>query len=592
MSQTFQNIPGGGGAESFASFSVFPTTAPNGTLAVALDTGNLFVFNANTGQWQLVGSSSSFLYTPDPSLTVDDIGKLLMDDGSNTAKVYQNSASTVLGSLGTFGAQGNTPVVPHPSLSYLVVTDTNNNTINSYSINSGTGTATLVTSLSTSGANPGKSIFNAAGTFVFVPILNDGTIDSYSFNVSTGQLLFVDTSSDPRSGFSDNSVGLWSIAVHGLTGTVYGFYNQGGGTAAFVSWWTTSAGSFTFGNFVTGPGSSVGPTAYTDYNPIVHGGLYYIQSYSTNPTGSISSYSINQSTGTLTIINNQTIDSNVMVAAPHPSLNYVYVVCRDSITEVAMLSLTAGTLGAPVYVSIDNNPSPDGNAPLISSDGLFLYTGTDANTIIGFSINQLNGTLTQIQEYNPGTVGPFYLSLSTNVTTLFSEDSGGNYYSSKRDTGTGLLSSTGVLASAGGQNYHVIQIGNYYYSTSSGIDGVLGFFLASSIAGSLPLGKFIAFSGLLIEILTPSNQSFETSLDVTQNQLLTGADDGQVRPFLLGADTYAVGFAQTNQLTGTQVTLNWAPLNPSDYTPPYPWSIDQALLRISNSIKMNIGVIP
>ena len=55
MSSIFTQYPAKGGVATYANFAAFPAIATNGTLAVALDTGYLYEYNANTPGWQLIG---------------------------------------------------------------------------------------------------------------------------------------------------------------------------------------------------------------------------------------------------------------------------------------------------------------------------------------------------------------------------------------------------------------------------------------------------------------------------------------------------------------------------------------------------------
>lgn len=53
----------GSGVNTYASFAALPASASDGTLAITLDTHNLYEYNAGTLSWMLIASPSSAIQT-------------------------------------------------------------------------------------------------------------------------------------------------------------------------------------------------------------------------------------------------------------------------------------------------------------------------------------------------------------------------------------------------------------------------------------------------------------------------------------------------------------------------------------------------
>lgn len=66
MSTLFIHFPpasggSGSGVQTYATFADFPASAPNGTLAIALDTDTLYIFNSGSMTWIPLNASGNYM---------------------------------------------------------------------------------------------------------------------------------------------------------------------------------------------------------------------------------------------------------------------------------------------------------------------------------------------------------------------------------------------------------------------------------------------------------------------------------------------------------------------------------------------------
>ena len=82
MNSTIE-IGSGGGVATYPTIGAFPASAPGGTLAVALDTGALYIFNTGSSTWVLQTASTGIA---GPGSSVDSQIALFSGAGGNTVK--------------------------------------------------------------------------------------------------------------------------------------------------------------------------------------------------------------------------------------------------------------------------------------------------------------------------------------------------------------------------------------------------------------------------------------------------------------------------------------------------------------------------
>lgn len=79
----YPTVSGGSGVSTYASFATLPGSAADGTLAVTLDTHDLYVYNAGLPGWELVSAGGGASYNPRPPITLNstDITNKYVDLG-------------------------------------------------------------------------------------------------------------------------------------------------------------------------------------------------------------------------------------------------------------------------------------------------------------------------------------------------------------------------------------------------------------------------------------------------------------------------------------------------------------------------------
>ena len=105
---------GGGGIATYATFSLFPASAPDGSAAIALDTDTLYIFNAGSMTWIPVASPSAVLNigtidTPSASANGAHISgnSLIMQSASASVPGLVNLTTQTLAGVKTFSSAPN-----------------------------------------------------------------------------------------------------------------------------------------------------------------------------------------------------------------------------------------------------------------------------------------------------------------------------------------------------------------------------------------------------------------------------------------------------------------------------------------------------
>lgn len=129
MSQTFSRYPNSSGIQTFATFADFPTTASDGTVALARDTDFLYAFNTTANSWILIAGAGSILSmgtfdsgTPSAAGAHIDLNQLIMQSASSSNPGVIN--------IGTQTFAGTKTFTGSISASNLSGTNTGNVTIN------------------------------------------------------------------------------------------------------------------------------------------------------------------------------------------------------------------------------------------------------------------------------------------------------------------------------------------------------------------------------------------------------------------------------------------------------------------------------
>lgn len=231
MASTYTQYPPKGGVPTYANLAAFPAMATNGSLAVALDTGSLYEYNANIPGWQLIGPEAAGGGTvTSVGLSAPSIftvsGSPVISAGTLTFSLNTQSANTVFAgpSSGPAAAPTFRPLVAGdiPSLPYAQDAFTIIQTDSGTSPTATTTTSTL-TFTNTDGfiAIVGNSLTNTvtlnttglqpSGNYI-TALTGDGTASgpgSAAFTLAT-------VNSSVGSFGSASSVGLFTVNAKGL----------------------------------------------------------------------------------------------------------------------------------------------------------------------------------------------------------------------------------------------------------------------------------------------------------------------------------------------------------------------------------------
>jgi 6-phosphogluconolactonase (cycloisomerase 2 family) len=203
------------------SMSIDPTgrflyVANLGSNATDAATISMFTINPNTGMLtatspaqvptgffpQGIAASTTFVYTANSD---DNSVSMFTIDTTSGLLTPSSPPETFVPPLFPSRSSVSSPdfVTVHPSGQFLYVTDQDNGSISTFSINSLTGTLTPTNPAgATAGPDPWKVAFDPAGKFAYVPDRNIGKILMYSVDSTTGTmtpnpLVFVPAGNQP-----------------------------------------------------------------------------------------------------------------------------------------------------------------------------------------------------------------------------------------------------------------------------------------------------------------------------------------------------------------------------------------------------------
>lgn len=345
-----------------------------------------------------------------------------------------------LSACGSSSSGGSTPPPPPTSTEYLFA-DADNNVV-TYSINSSTGALTQLSYVS--GNHGGFGIVaNPAATFLYADDLSNGGIDAFSIGAS-GELTAISGSPFPMpSGWT--------------TGQVDALVVDRGGEFLYAP----DAASNTLVGFTIGANGSLGPISGSPFPTglqpqqvvIDPSDKFVYVSDGQDPTGGISAFTIDSTTGYLTPVSGSPFPtSNLGATGPDglviaPSGKFLYVALSNE-SAVAALSIdsTTGALtavtGSPYSYNLNNFAIVYSLA--ISPSGQFLYGLGDSDaSIFGFTVDQNTGALT------PMSGSPFAVEPLAYIGNLKVDPSGKYLYAggSSAIVTYSIDSTTGALTS-------------------------------------------------------------------------------------------------------------------------------------------------
>jgi 6-phosphogluconolactonase len=209
---------------------------------------------------QGIAASKNFVYTANSD---DNSVSMFTINTSDGSLAPLSPAETVVPPLFTSRSLESSPdfVTVGPSGQFLYVTDQDNGSISTFSINSQTGALTPTTPAGTlAGPNPWKVTLDPAGKFAYVPDQDTGNVYMYSIDATNGTLspnsaVFIPAGNQP-SYMAVHPSGKFAYVVNRYDGTI-SMYNIEAGTGTLVpnTPATISAGSWPYAIAVNASGT-------------------------------------------------------------------------------------------------------------------------------------------------------------------------------------------------------------------------------------------------------------------------------------------------------------------------------------------------
>ncbi len=338
-----------------------------------------------------------------------------------------------------------------PRFAYVVNGNiTTGNSVSAYSINASNGTLSSLSSPIATGTGPSAIASDPAGRFAYVSNSNSSNISGYTINQTTGVLSQITGS--PFS-LDTLSFGPESLTVEPSGRFLY-VADTGSNT---LSSYSINQADGVISLLTNSPTTSVDPIAIT-IDPT--GRFAYVAN--TSPSNSVSTFSIDPISGDLTAVGTPAAAGSAPNAvAVEPTGRFVYVanigIASYNISAYRINPLTGAliSLGAPF---------PAGSAPFsiaIDPLGEYLYVANQSSqNITPYSINQTTGALTPgsnvLTESNPQSI-----TVDPSGRYVYVANNGSNSVSGYViDTGTGSLTGTGPSTPTGTSPRSVITVGS------------------------------------------------------------------------------------------------------------------------------------
>jgi 6-phosphogluconolactonase len=413
--------------------------------SIAMDPAGKFVYTSNSSSQSVsalaVNATNGTLTPVNGSPFGAGLlpGPVVVDPSGSYAYVV-NGDSTIIayGIDPVTGALTNLGGVPHRAPSSIAITKGNaavaytpqfayvanagppagSNNLSGYSINSTSGALTALTgSPFTEGFSPQSNLAILLAPFLYVTNLCsdlscsslNGSVSAFTVDATAGALATVQGSPflagrGPR-GVAVDPSGRFAYAVNSTDNTVSAYAITAG----------TGALSAIIGSpFTTGTGPQAVAVDSTGLF------LYVVNSCAGSPctNGSVSAFTISQSTGALTSAGTFAVGNAPQSLSIDPTGRFVYVLNKsDSTVSAFAIDRTSGALNA-----VPLSPFATGQGPAavaLDPTGKFAYvTNSVAGDVSAYVIDSTSGTLTAIQG-SPFTAGTKPVSVSVDVSGKF-----------------------------------------------------------------------------------------------------------------------------------------------------------------------------
>ncbi|MFH0938749.1 MAG: beta-propeller fold lactonase family protein [Planctomycetota bacterium] len=494
-----------------------------------------FSVNASTGVLiALTGSPFDTTANNPMCYTTDSAGRIFMANFSaNQLRAFTTSGGIPTAATGNPFVSGLTDTVHgvlHPRGFYMVA-DRGSNLVGVYSItNSGAATTLAAVSgspFTTGGIYTDVLALNQNGTFLFAANGLSRNLTSFSVNTTTGALSAPVMQTGNTLGVAGVITGLAympPMVLPPAAGLLYVLNDAVAGNKIFGFAVNEASGALTLLNgFPIATGGN-GDWAGVSERVVVdklNGRIYVINGGS----NTISAYSINPTTGTLTALSFSPITLGAggwVAVAVHPSGSPLVI--GDNTGNLASFNITATTATAAI-----GSPFTTGTARpysiAFSQDGNFIYTGGDTNTnFAGFSVNASTGVLTALAG------SPF--DTTANNPMCYATDSAGRIFMANLgDNQLRAFTTSGGIPTA--------VTGNPFISgLAEAIHGVLhprGFYMVADRGGNQVGVYSITNSGAATTLAAVSGSPFVTggtftdALALNQNGTFLFAANGSSR---------------------------------------------------------------
>ncbi len=317
-------------------------------------------------------------------------------NGTNGLSVYRINASTGALSLLSNVSAGNTPsaVVVSPNGLFAYVGNWVGGTISSYSLDSINGTVSLIPLSSPSSLNPTSIAMDRLGRYIWVTNWGYSTLSAFAIGTN-GALA---AAGAPKSTLSAYP---YAMTAHPTMDFVYVAHGSSGAITVYSV--DTASGALTLIQTVN---SAVASPSGLVIDPSGH------FAFAISQLGSISKFSINQTTGQLTSTGFVNTGGNSFAIAIHPNGQYLYVT-NDAVSSNVVVFAFNSSTGALTAVG---SPVSAGNGPrgvAVNAAGTYLYvTNYISNDVSAFSIGGGGSTLTSLGAAVPAGSTPQGIALA------------------------------------------------------------------------------------------------------------------------------------------------------------------------------------
>jgi YVTN family beta-propeller protein len=315
-----------------------------------------------------------------------------------------------------------------------------------YTINPMTGALTSIGPPVDSGDEGAQSVaVDPSGKFVYVANWGEGdtagSVSAYAINPTTGVLTSIGTIEAPCAPPpSPGSCAPLSVAVDPTDRFVY-VANEGGFAPTSISTYTINAttGALKFTGLIASGGRAVSVTVHPT------GKFVYVADVSNGFSGennNVSTYTINGTTGVLTSIGNITAGVSPNSIAIDPSGKFAYVTNSGS-NDVSMYTVdaTTGTLTSMGPIAAGASPS----SVAVDPTGKFAYVTSRSTGVLMYTINATTGVLTSIGIISAG-LSPSSIAIDPSGKFAYVTNADSNDVSMYRIDGTtGFLTLIGTI---------------------------------------------------------------------------------------------------------------------------------------------------